>query len=211
MNARKYLAPRFARLLVGVIAVASAFPAFTQDATRGMGVSPMQDVDRGAVQPSQPAEMKRLDDGQMIGVRPVSDGLETGGGEPTGGMQMSSMQGMHISSMQGGNAPPNARSPDYSDGYGAGPMCGMDMRDNAPYGMLLLDQFEYADGNHGKHGNAEFIDGEAYYGTDLHKLWLKAEGQRGGGKLQDLRTEVLWDHAYDTYFSTQFGVRHDLG
>ncbi|MEO8742098.1 MAG: copper resistance protein B [Lysobacteraceae bacterium] len=87
-------------------------------------------------------------------------------------------------------------------------MPGMNMADNAPYGMLRLNQFEYA---HGRDGSALFVDGDAYYGTDLNKVWLKAEGERSGGRLQDLRTEVLWDHAISTYFSSQFGVRHDFG
>lgn len=173
-----------------------------------MDMSSMPGMDHGAMQPAQPAEIRHLDDGQMIGARPVTHGLETGGDQAMGGMQMSSMQGMDMSSMQGGSAPSNARSPDYSDGYTSGPMRGMDMRDGAPYGMLLLDQFEYADGNH---DNVGFIDGDAYYGSDLDKLWLKAEGERSRGKLQDLRTEALWDRAYNTYFSTQFGVRHDFG
>ncbi|MDQ2971995.1 MAG: copper resistance protein B [Pseudomonadota bacterium] len=85
----------------------------------------------------------------------------------------------------------------------------MDMADDAPYGMLMLDQFEYAHSQHG--GNSAFIDGEWWYGKDFDKLWVKAEGERSASKLQDLRTEALWDHAHDTYFSTQLGVRHDAG
>lgn len=169
---------------------------------QGMDMATMPGMDHAAKSPSQPVQMQHLDDGQMTGVRPASHGLATGGAD------MSAMQGMDMSSMQGGTAPPNARSPDYSDGYSAGPMHGMDMADNASYGMLLLDQLEYA---HGRRDNATFIDGEAYYGTDLDKLWLKAEGEHSGGKLQDLRTEALWDHAYATYFSSQLGLRHDLG
>ncbi|MGH8042615.1 MAG: copper resistance protein B [Rudaea sp.] len=116
--------------------------------------------------------------------------------------------GRDMSTMQGGDAPPDARSPDYSDGYEYGSMRGMDMADNAPYGRFLLDQFEYADGDH---GNSAFIDGEAYFGNDANKLWLKAEGEYSGGRAQDLRTEALWNHAIATYWDTQLGVRHDSG
>ncbi|MEO8743295.1 MAG: copper resistance protein B, partial [Lysobacteraceae bacterium] len=125
---------------------------------------------------------------------------------------MTSMHGKDMDAMmramQGGTAPPEARSAGYSDGQLMSAMPGMDMADNAPYGMLRLNQFEYA---HGRDGNALFVDGDAYYGTDLNKVWLKAEGERSGGRLQDLRTEVLWDHAISTYFSSQLGVRHDFG
>lgn len=209
MNARKYFTFNTARLLAAMIGAALGFPVFAQDSMQGMQMPSASSKQGGSAQPSQPVELKHLDDGQMIGARPVTHGLETGRGRSMGGMQMSSMQGMDMSSMQGGSAPSNARSPDYSDGYNAGPMRGMDMPDDAPYGMLLLDQFEYADGNHGN--NSGFIDGSAFYGTDINKLWLNAEGERSGGKLRDLRTEALWDRAYNTYFSTQLGVRHDSG
>ena len=119
------------------------------------------------------------------------------------------MQGMDMSSMQGGNAPPDARSPDYSDGYGYGSMTGMDMNDNPALGMLLLDRLEYVHSRDG--GNAVAIDGEAWYGRNFNKMWLKFEGDRSAGRLQDLRTEALWDHAVSTYWDTQLGVRHDLG
>ena len=152
--------------------------------------------------PSQSTVMQHLQFGNMIGERPKPEGLASG-------MQgMASMPSMSISSMQGGAAPPGARSGDYSDGYRYGAMHGMNMADNASLGMVLLDQLEYA---HSSHGNGVFLDGEAWYGKDLDKLWLKAEGEISRGSLRDLRTEGLWDHAIATYWSTQLGVRHDSG
>ena len=149
-----------------------------------------------------PAEMQHLHFGNMIGARPKPGGLANGV------KGMSSMQGMDMSSMQGGRAPPDARSGDYSDGYRYGPMRGMDMPDDESLGGVFLDQLEYA---YSAHGNAVFLDGEAWYGKDLDKLWLKAEGEGSRGRLRDLRTEALWDHAIATYWGTQLGVRHDFG
>ena len=126
--------------------------------------------------------------------------------EPSAGK---SMQGMDMSSMQGGNAPPGARSGDYSNGYTYGLLTGMDMLDDSRQGMLLLDQLEYVHSRDG--GNAAVIDGRAWYGGDIDKLWLKFEGEHADGRLQDLRTEALWDHAVSTYWDTQLGVRHDFG
>ena len=181
----------------------STLAASAGPSTPDMDMSAVPKMTNPTTQPPRPVQMERLHAGQMIGVRPISRGLDSGN------MQgMSSMQGMDVSSMQGGNAPSDARSPDYSDGYRYTLMPGMHMPDNAPYGMLLLDQFEYADG---RHGNSTFIDGDAYYGTDFDKLWVKVEGERSSGKLQDLRAEALWDHAIATYWSTQLGVRHDFG
>ena len=151
---------------------------------------------------SRQVEVQHLHFGNMIGTRPKPGGLANGMPETP------SMQGMDMSSMQGGSAPADARSADYSDGYRYGPMRGMDMPDNALLGMVLLDQLEYA---HSAHGNAEFIDGQAWYGRNFDKLWVKAEGEVDRGRLSDLRTEALWDHAIATYWSTQLGVRHDFG
>lgn len=101
------------------------------------------------------------------------------------------------------------RSPDYSDGHTYGPMTGMDMQDDAPLGALLLDRLEYVHARDGSHATA--IDGEAWYGRNFDKLWLKFEGEQAAGRLQDLRAEALWAHAVAPFWNTQFGVRHDFG
>ena len=105
--------------------------------------------------------------------------------------------------------PPDRRSPDYSDGYHYTNMPGMEMADKARLGMVLIDQLEYTHDNHG--GNAAFIDAEGWYGEDFNKLWLKAEGETEHGKLADLRTEALWDHAISAFWSSQLGLRQDFG
>lgn len=117
------------------------------------------------------------------------------------------MQGMAMPIQ--GNAPAAARSPDYSDGYRYGSMQGMDMSDESAQGMLMLDQLEYARDNHG--GNAGFVDGEAWYGKDFDKLWLKFEGGYANGALDEVRTEALWDHAVAPFWDTQLGIRRDSG
>jgi copper resistance protein B len=169
------------------------------------GMPSMSGMQGMPMQAKQPADMRHLHFGQMIGSHPKPGGLAGG----MNSMDMSSMQGMDMSSMQGGNAPPDARSPDYSDGYGYGSMPGMDMHDDPAIAMLLLDRLEYVHSRDG--GNAAAIDGQAWYGKNFNKLWVKFEGERAGGRLQDLRTEALWDHAIATYWDTQVGVRHDFG
>ena len=164
----------------------------------------MQGMPTAQQKPSAPVETQQLHFGDMLGRRPEPGGLASG----MHGANMSSMQGMDMSSMQGGNAPPDARSADYSDGHTYGAMRGMDMQDESRHGMLLLDQLEYA---HTNDGHAIVIDGQAWYGGDIDKLWLKFEGEHAEGKLQDLRTEALWNHAVSAYWNTQLGVRHDFG
>lgn len=166
---------------------------------------PMHGTQPMSQQSSKPVELQHLHFGNMVGVRPKSGGLAAGMQE----MAMPSMQGMDMSSMQGGKAPPDARSPDYSDGYRYTDMPGMAMSDHAKEGMLLIDQLEYAHGNHGN--NSVFLDGQFWYGRDFNKLWVKFEGEQARGKLEDLRTEALWYHATSAYWGTQLGVREDFG
>ena len=115
------------------------------------------------------------------------------------------MHDMHPTAMPEGDV----RSDDYSGGYGHGSMPGMDMHDDPVLGKLLLDRFEYV---HARDGDpAIAIDGEAWYGRNFDKLWLKFEGEHADGRVQDLRTEALWAHAVAPFWNTQLGVRHDFG
>jgi copper resistance protein B len=148
--------------------------------------------------------------------------------------QQNTMQGMDMSSMPGMKMPaptprkpkareerppmhtrspltplPDGRSPDYSDGYHYTNMPGMEMADQTRLGMLLMNQLEYTNDNHGN--GAGFLDAEGWYGKDFNKLWLQAEGEAARGRLEDLRTEVLWDHAISAYWNTATGLRQDFG
>ncbi|TAM64237.1 MAG: copper resistance protein B [Rhodanobacter sp.] len=123
---------------------------------------------------------------------------------PAGG----GMAGMSLGSMQGGDAPANARSPDYSDGVGYGSMQGMDMADNKPLGMLLIDQLETF---HGRDGSGQRWEAEAWYGNDSNKLWVRTEGDRTPSRIEEGTLEALWNHSIAPYWSTQLGVRQDLG
>ena len=121
---------------------------------------------------------------------------------------MGAMSGMTMGPMQGGRPPPNARNPDYSDGIEYGPMKGMDMADNAPVGMLLIDQLEYTNG---KDADGFSWEAEGWYGNDANKLWIRTEGDRSGGKLEDADLEAFWNHNVATFWSTQLGLRQDFG
>jgi copper resistance protein B len=83
----------------------------------------------------------------------------------------------------------------------------MEMDDTAAFGKVLLDQLEWRDidGNNGL-----FWDGQAWYGRDFNKLWLKSEGESVSGE-SEARVEALWDHVFARWWSVQTGVRHDLG
>ncbi|HEX7324131.1 MAG TPA: copper resistance protein B [Rhodanobacteraceae bacterium] len=162
-----------------------------------------KNMSSGSNMPMQPApyvtgKLQRLDIGSEIGVRPVVRGLNL---EP----MQTAMPGMQV---QGGKAPPNARSANYSDGLGYGPLGGPVLAGEKPLAMVLIDRLEYFDG---RNGNGVALDAQGWYGTDTNKLWIKAEGDIEAGRLQNLRFEALWDRPVSIYWDTQLGVRHDFG
>ena len=73
---------------------------------------------------------------------------------------------------------------------------------------VLLDQAEVKIRD-GRDGYA--WDGQAWYGGDINKLWIKTEGE-GAFREEVERAEVqaLWSRAIDPWFDLQLGVRHDF-
>jgi copper resistance protein B len=118
------------------------------------------------------------------------------------------MSHMKMGPMQGGKAPADARSGDYSDGIVASPAHRLHMHGSAPSSMLLINQLEAA---HGRDANGQGWELQAWYGGDSDKLWLRSEGERSRGKLEDGNLEVLWNHNISTFWGSQLGVRHDFG
>jgi copper resistance protein B len=162
------------------------------DAMQGMAPSSMHGM-HPTTEPSESTAMPGMDHGAMSTTKPDA---------------MDSMSGMTMGPMQGGRAPPNARSADYSDGVTYGPMKGMDMADNAPFGMLLVDQLEAF---HGSGENGQTWEVEGGYGNDVDKLWVRTEGERSAGRLKDADLEAFWNRNIATFWSSQLGVRHDFG
>jgi copper resistance protein B len=83
---------------------------------------------------------------------------------------------------------------------------GMDMSDSASHAMLLVDQFEFANGD-----NKPVWQAEAWYGNDSDKLWLRSESEDSRGRIQNGDAEMLWNHAVTAFWDTQLGVRRDIG
>jgi copper resistance protein B len=84
----------------------------------------------------------------------------------------------------------------------------MEMNDAGTLGKLLIDQFEWRQGD-GTDGPA--WDAQAWYGTDYNKLWFKTEGVRVGDVTEDARAELLWDRIFSRWWSLQAGARRDFG
>jgi copper resistance protein B len=81
----------------------------------------------------------------------------------------------------------------------------MQMDDNANFGMVKLDQFEHA-----LDGSSVAWEGDAWYGGDIDKVWLRSEGERESGSTS-ARTELFWDHAFAPFWDWQLGARADSG
>jgi copper resistance protein B len=55
------------------------------------------------------------------------------------------------------------------------------------------------------------VDAQAWYGGDINRLWLKAEGEgEFGHKPESIEAQALWSHALDPWFNLQTGVRYDF-
>lgn len=73
---------------------------------------------------------------------------------------------------------------------------------------ILVDRLE-AKIRDGRDGYA--WDGEAWYGGDIDKLWIKSEGEGDFGKSPEAaEVQALWSHAIDPWFNLQAGVRYDF-
>jgi len=70
----------------------------------------------------------------------------------------------------------------------------------------ILNQFE------GRFADEQSLrwEGEAWAGTDTHRVFLKSEGEMENGAVRDGQHELLYDHPIATYFDVQAGVRADI-
>jgi copper resistance protein B len=82
-------------------------------------------------------------------------------------------------------------------------MMGMD--DRKRFGKVMIDRFEWRD------GDSASWDAAAWYGGDLNKLWVETEGEHADGETQGARVEVAWDRIATTWWSTRLGMRWDVG
>lgn len=73
--------------------------------------------------------------------------------------------------------------------------------------FVMLDQIEARDAA-GDYAIA--WDGEAWLGKDLHKLWLKTDGEHNSGNTDDAEVQLLYSNAVAEFWDLQVGIRHDL-
>lgn len=75
--------------------------------------------------------------------------------------------------------------------------------------MALVDRFEYQSNE----GDGLWLwDAQGWYGGDIHKLWIKTEGEylAAGGGLEEAELQALYSRAISPFFDLQLGYRIDL-
>lgn len=78
------------------------------------------------------------------------------------------------------------------------------MHDDAVFGYLLLDHLEAG-------GGIQAWNLQGWLGTDLHRLWVRSEGERRDARLDHADVEVLYGRAVAPWWDLLAGVRHDVG
>lgn len=191
--------------------------------------APMKGMDHSA--------MPGMDHSAMPGMAMPADGKQPAQGEPSmpgmpgmdmsgdahGGQAMPGMSGMAMegvaqtgTALPAGDAPaPPVPTDHAADGvYGADAMM-MGRRHlqhhhgggNFSQVMLNLAEYQFRNGRDGYRW-----DGEAWYGGDINRLFVKTEGEgtfRQG--IDSAEVQALYSRAVGPYFNLQGGVRQDLG
>ena len=102
-------------------------------------------------------------------------------------------------------------------GHGAPPApASGDPGDPAPFGSPVMDQHVFyhlmlnqLEGRFGPTSSFRWA-GEAWLGTDEHRLWLRSEGRLSEGKVDDGQQELFYARPITTYFNALVGGRYDL-
>lgn len=55
-------------------------------------------------------------------------------------------------------------------------------------------------------------DAQGWYGGDIDRIWLKAEGESSfGERIEQAEVQALWSRALDPWWNLQTGIRQDFG
>jgi len=123
-------------------------------------------------------------------------------------MESNQMMGMGKSSMQGGSAPANARSGDYSDGYEYRGIAGWEETDTISFSKVIADQMEFRSNSNGN--NTLRYDMQGWRGTDYNKVWLKLEGDNElKSRTGESELQALYSRSVAPFWDFQIGARYD--
>ncbi|WP_341581975.1 copper resistance protein B [Marinobacter metalliresistant] len=111
-------------------------------------------------------------------------------------------------SMQGGDAPADARDPDaQSGGYEYRGMAGWEETDEIVFNKVIFDQLEFRNND-----GADTLrwDMQGWRGTDYKKLWFKFEGDdEVSANAGELELQALYSRSVTSFWDFQIGGRFD--
>lgn len=73
--------------------------------------------------------------------------------------------------------------------------------------FVLINRLEAVDA---EHGNAQAWEGQAWFGNDTDRLWLRSEGEREDGRVESANLEALYGRAISPWWDVVVGAKHDL-
>jgi copper resistance protein B len=81
------------------------------------------------------------------------------------------------------------------------------MNDDPLLTKVMVNQLEFQDAD----GSSPLIwDAEAWVGKDLHKLWLKSDGEYTNGAVKETELQALYSRAIAPFWDAQLGWRRDI-
>ncbi|ALN86009.1 copper resistance protein B [Lysobacter capsici] len=72
---------------------------------------------------------------------------------------------------------------------------------------VLINRLEAVDA---EHGNAQAWEGQAWFGNDTDRLWLRSEGEREDGRVESANLEALYGRAISPWWDVVIGAKRDL-
>jgi copper resistance protein B len=81
------------------------------------------------------------------------------------------------------------------------------VHDNSIQSLVLFNRLEAFDADAGT--GLEW-QGQAWFGTDINKLWLRSEGERVGGKTEAADLELMYGRSVSRWWDVVAGIRHDF-
>lgn len=83
---------------------------------------------------------------------------------------------------------------------------GHDVHDRALHYMVLSDQLEWR----GTRSGGISWENRSWIGGDVNRLWLRTEGERENGKVENAFVTGLWGHGFSRWWDVVVGVRQDF-
>lgn len=78
---------------------------------------------------------------------------------------------------------------------------------DGPVGYLAFNRLEARNGDHGR---GQAWEASGWYGGDIHRLWLRSEGERSAGRTSSASLELLYGRSVSAWWDVVAGVRHDF-